>query len=99
MFIESIFTSSSILREEPLFAKGAFDLVVMDTALHLIPDCDKALAETARVLKHSGAFVCSIPTLGIRCPIRANPPGSISIPPTIIIPHLKIPQAYDIFVG
>ena len=51
--------------EEPLFAKGAFDLVVMDTALHLIPDCDKALAEIARVLKHGGTFVCSVPTLGI----------------------------------
>jgi len=51
--------------EEPLFAKGAFDLVVMDTALHLIPVYDKALAETARILKHGGTFVCSVPILGI----------------------------------
>ncbi len=51
--------------EESLFATGAFDLVVMDTALHLIPAYDKALAETARVLKHGGTFVCSVPTLGI----------------------------------
>ena len=33
--------------------------------MHLIPDCAKALAETARVLKHGGTFVCSVPTLGI----------------------------------
>ena len=37
----------------------------MDTALHLIPKYQLAIAEAARVLTKGGIFVCSTPVVGI----------------------------------
>lgn len=51
--------------EELLFDDQSFDFVLMDTALHMIPEYKKAIAETTRVLKKKGIFICTTPTLGI----------------------------------
>lgn len=51
--------------EKMLFEDESFDLVLMDTALHMIPDYQSAIAEVARVLVKEGLFVCSTPTVGI----------------------------------
>lgn len=37
----------------------------MDTALHMIPKYQLAIAEVARVLNKGGVFVCSMPVVGI----------------------------------
>ena len=51
--------------EELLFDDESFEFVLMDTALHMIPKYQLAIAETARVLKKGGVFVCSTPVVGI----------------------------------
>ena len=51
--------------EELLFDDESYEFVLMDTALHMIPKYQLAIAETARVLKKGGAFVCSTPVVGI----------------------------------
>nr|WP_320114428.1 methyltransferase domain-containing protein [uncultured Desulfuromonas sp.] len=51
--------------EELLFAAKTFDLVVLDTALHMIADYKKTLAAIGRVLKKEGVLVCSVPVTGI----------------------------------
>jgi ubiquinone/menaquinone biosynthesis C-methylase UbiE len=42
--------------EELLFDDESFEFVLMDTALHMIPKYQLAIAETARVLKKGGVF-------------------------------------------
>ena len=51
--------------EELLFDDESFEFVLMDTALHMIPKYKLAIAETARVLKKGGVFLCSTPVVGI----------------------------------
>ena len=51
--------------EELLFDDESFEFVLMDTALHMIPKYQQALAETARVITKVGIFVCSTPVVGI----------------------------------
>ena len=51
--------------EELLFDDESFEFVLMDTALHMIPKYQLAIAETARVLKKGGVFLCSTPVVGI----------------------------------
>jgi ubiquinone/menaquinone biosynthesis C-methylase UbiE len=51
--------------EELLFEDESFDFVLMDTALHMIPQYRSAIAEIARVLNKDGLFVCSTPAVGI----------------------------------
>jgi ubiquinone/menaquinone biosynthesis C-methylase UbiE len=51
--------------EELLFASEHFDFVLIDTSLHMIPQYQMCMAETARVLKKGGTLVCSSPTIGI----------------------------------
>ena len=51
--------------EELLFDNESFEFVLMDTALHMIPKYQMAIAETARVLTKGGVFVCSTPVVGI----------------------------------
>ena len=51
--------------EELLFDDKSFEFVLMDTALHMIPKYQLAIAETARVLTKGGVFVCSTPVVGI----------------------------------
>ena len=51
--------------EELHFEDESFDFVLMDTALHMIPKYQLAIAETARVLKKGGVFLCSTPVVGI----------------------------------
>ena len=51
--------------EKLIFEDESFDFVLMDTALHMIPDYRLAIAETARVLVRDGFFVCSTPAVGI----------------------------------
>jgi ubiquinone/menaquinone biosynthesis C-methylase UbiE len=58
--------------EDLLFDDESFDVVLMDTALHMIPDYQQAIAETARVLTRGGTFLCSTPAVGISAPFDAN---------------------------
>ena len=51
--------------EELLFADEYFDFVLIDTSLHMIPRCNVAIREAARVLRKGGKLVCSCPTVGI----------------------------------
>jgi len=51
--------------EELLFDDESFEFVLMDTALHMIPKYQLAIAETARVLKKDGVFLGSSPVVGI----------------------------------
>lgn len=51
--------------EELLFDDESFEFVLMDTALHMIPKYQLAIAETARVLNKGGVFLCSTPVVGI----------------------------------
>jgi ubiquinone/menaquinone biosynthesis C-methylase UbiE len=51
--------------EELLFANESFDFALIDTSLHMIPQYQMCIAETARVLKKGGNLVCSSPTVGI----------------------------------
>lgn len=51
--------------EKLLFNDESFDFVLMDTALHMIPEYHMAIAEIFRVLKKGGEFVCSTPVVGI----------------------------------
>lgn len=51
--------------EELLFDDASFDLVLMDTALHMIPRYQRAITEAARVMRETGVFVCSTPTVGL----------------------------------
>jgi malonyl-CoA O-methyltransferase len=51
---------------EKLLMEGeSFDMVLMDTALHMIPRYQSALEEAARVLTRDGVFLCSTPATGI----------------------------------
>ena len=43
--------------EELLFDNASFDMVLMDTALHMIPRYQRAITEAARVLRENGVFV------------------------------------------
>jgi ubiquinone/menaquinone biosynthesis C-methylase UbiE len=47
------------------FETASFDTVLMDTTLHMIPDCEKGVSEVARVLKNGGLFLCATPAIGI----------------------------------
>jgi len=51
--------------EALLFVDNSFDFVLMDTALHMIPDYQSAVSEVARVLIKGGTFLCSTPAVGI----------------------------------
>jgi ubiquinone/menaquinone biosynthesis C-methylase UbiE len=62
------FRKSSFIQgnaEELLFEDESFEFVLMDTALHMIPKYQPAIAEAARVLTNGGLFVCSTPVVGI----------------------------------
>lgn len=62
-FEKSIFIQGT--AEELLFGNESFEFVLMDTALHMIPNYQLAISETARVLIKSGIFVCATPAVGI----------------------------------
>ena len=51
--------------EEIPLEDESFEFVSMDTALHMIPKYQLAIAEVARVLIKGGVFVCSTPVVGI----------------------------------
>ena len=51
--------------EELLFDDESFEFVLMDTALHMIPKYQQAIAEAVRVITKDGIFVCSTPVVGI----------------------------------
>ena len=51
--------------EKLLFKNESFDFALMDTALHMIPQYQLAIAEIAKVLTKNGLFVCSTPVVGI----------------------------------
>lgn len=51
--------------EELLLGDESFEFALMDTALHMIPKYQLAIAEVARVLTKGGVFVCSTPVVGI----------------------------------
>ena len=51
--------------EKLLFVDEFFEFVLMDTALHMIPKYQLAIAEAARVLTKGGVFVCGTPAVGI----------------------------------
>ena len=46
------------------FDNASFEFVLMDTALHMIPDHRSAVSEVARVLTKGGLLVCATPALG-----------------------------------
>jgi ubiquinone/menaquinone biosynthesis C-methylase UbiE len=51
--------------EELLLGDESFEFILLDTALHMIPKYQLAIAETAKVLTKGGVFVCSTPVVGI----------------------------------
>ncbi len=51
--------------EQQHFPEHCFDLIVMDTALHMIPNYQAAIGQIARVLDPQGVFICSTPAMGI----------------------------------
>ena len=51
--------------EELLLGDESFEFILLDTALHMIPKYQLAIAETARVLTKGGVFVCTTPIVGI----------------------------------
>jgi len=51
--------------EQLIFNDESFDFVMMDTALHMIPNYQLAITEIARVLVNDGTFMCSTPAVGI----------------------------------
>jgi ubiquinone/menaquinone biosynthesis C-methylase UbiE len=51
--------------EELPFHDNSFEFVLMDTALHMIPEYRLAISEIARVMTKRGSFVCAVPVLGI----------------------------------
>jgi len=46
--------------------ENAFDLVLIDTALHLIPEYEQVMAQAARVLAPGGCLVCITPVMGLK---------------------------------
>ncbi|PID76127.1 MAG: hypothetical protein CSA20_09320 [Deltaproteobacteria bacterium] len=50
--------------EKPL-PEERFDLVITDTALHVIPDWRAALAAAAKALTPTGLLICALPVVGI----------------------------------
>ena len=62
-FRESRFIQGN--AEELLLRDAYFEFVLMDTALHMIPKYQLAIAEATRVLTKGGVFVCSTPVVGI----------------------------------
>ena len=46
--------------------ENAFDLVLINTALHLIPEYEQVVAQAARVLAPDGCFVCITPAMGLK---------------------------------
>ncbi|PIE61612.1 MAG: hypothetical protein CSA29_02400 [Desulfobacterales bacterium] len=51
--------------EVQVFADDRFDLVVTDTALHMIPDWQKTIVSAARSLGPQGVLTGALPVLGI----------------------------------
>jgi len=51
--------------EEALFEDQTFDFVLIDTALHMIPQYQKCFENVSRVLKTGGTLFVSCPTVGI----------------------------------
>ncbi len=47
------------------FYDQSFDLVLIDTSLHMIPEYPRCASEASRVLKKGGHLICSCPTVGI----------------------------------
>jgi ubiquinone/menaquinone biosynthesis C-methylase UbiE len=62
-FQKTIFIQGT--AEALLFDDESFEFILMDTALHMIPNYQLAITETARVLTKRGMFVCSTPVTGI----------------------------------
>lgn len=51
--------------EDIPFTKRSFDIIIMDTALHMIPNYKRSIDEIARVLRKNGTFFCAAPVVGI----------------------------------
>lgn len=51
--------------EESLFEDQSFDFVLIDTALHMIPQYQKCIENVSRALKNDGILLVSCPTFGI----------------------------------
>lgn len=51
--------------EEALFEDQIFDFVLIDTALHMIPQYQKCIENVSRILKTGGTLLVSSPTVGI----------------------------------
>ena len=62
-FEKSLFIQGT--AEHLLFDNESFEFVLMGTALHMIPNYQLAISETARVLTKDGIFVCTTPAAGI----------------------------------
>ena len=61
----------------PGLPENAFDLVLMDTALHLIPEYEQVVTQVERVLAPDGCFVCITPAMGL-CPAFDKAWGSMT---------------------
>ncbi len=62
------FTNYQIIHnaaEEQTFPAESFDLITIDTALHIIPDWKKAFAVAAQSLATTGTLYVAVPVLGI----------------------------------
>ncbi|MBN1627348.1 MAG: methyltransferase domain-containing protein, partial [Deltaproteobacteria bacterium] len=51
--------------EELPFPEDNFDLILIDTSLHMIPQYRRCITEVARTLKKGGNMICSCPAVGI----------------------------------
>ncbi|PIE39861.1 MAG: hypothetical protein CSA51_03810 [Gammaproteobacteria bacterium] len=62
------FTRCRLIRataEEQIFPDDSFDLVVTDTALHMIPNWQGTIMAAARTLVPQGVFTGAVPVLGL----------------------------------
>ncbi len=51
--------------ETQIFPRESFDLVITDTALHMIPDWQKTIMEASLSLASSGVLIGAVPVMGI----------------------------------
>ncbi len=62
------FTNCRLVRanaENPVLPEGSFDLVVIDTALHMIPDWQSAIMAAGKSLVSQGCLMGAVPVVGI----------------------------------
>ena len=77
------------------FDENFFDIIIMDTALHLLKDYESSLLETLRVLKKGGFFICAFPCMGINSGFDKSWEATASIINACILNEKDIKMFFD----